>query len=200
MRRVVTTGADLPAGFDLGPAVADGPEPFRDELVARIVDVIEVPYLKPIAPRFRRPRVSCPIVRRPTIHASITDIGDSRVDALNLAGSPAGAAQPEPVPESPDVKAAPDAHTRVAAMWPAAVIGAITGGGYVLGRVMTSGLQVLGGALAVGIALLVACVVAAVAMQSAAGRAGRVRIAAAMGVAVVVAAAVAAGAGALPRA
>jgi hypothetical protein len=167
---VVTIGRGLGSGLDVRPALRDLPDPVPVELSARVVDVIKVPYLKPIAPRRRRVRVGCPIPWPSDMKASLASpvtLPDAGTTA-SVAASDSGESAPHP-------------HCRLTVAWPTIVGGAITACGYVLGRVATGGLETLGAALAVGAALLLAFVMASGAVRCGSEVRGRARFAAAIG-------------------
>ncbi len=180
-------------GFDVAPLVADRTEPPRDEVVARIVDVIEVPYLKPIAPRLRRPRVSCPITRPTSIRAPIV----SAATRPPRGRKPAATARVELDLEATAVTARVEAvafEERPKHLGVAALVAAITACGYLLGRITSDGARVLVGSLAVGLALTVAFTLATAAMRAPVRPAGRTWLAAATGGLLVLVAALAVGA------
>jgi len=150
----MVVGSGLDSDFDVLPEVRDRPDPSRDELSARVVDVIEVPYLKPIAPRRRRVRVGCPLVWPKQMRATLVE--------------PVKRPDPGP-PTSTKAKDSEVSSTgprrNVAVAWPTIVGGSITAAAYVLGRVATGGVEVLVGAFAVGIALLLTFVIATGALR-----------------------------------
>src|SRR5579859_1877184 len=73
-RRLVAARAGAESAFTAPPAVLDRRDPPVDELVERVVDVIEVPYLKPIARRRRRDRIGCRFVWAAKLDATVGDI------------------------------------------------------------------------------------------------------------------------------
>jgi hypothetical protein len=155
VRRLVAAGAGAEPTFDAPPGLRDRPDPPRDELVARVVDVIEVPYLKPIARRRLRDRVDCPIVWPPKLDAPIRDVPVQPVEMTD---------------EEPRASLNAPRHSRTPARTkplPSTLVGgAVAACGYVLGSVATGGRAVFAASLVVALALLVTVVAASIAFRA----------------------------------
>jgi len=176
-RRLVVAGARLDAGLDVASAPPATVEPDLGEVVARIVDVIEVPYVKPI--KRRRPYLGCPLVSKPApIKATLPSTPRQRV-AVREATQASPTAIPVRETPPPCVGRATVAPLGVATV----AGGAIAGCGYFLGAVVRGGLDVLAGSLVIALALIVAFVIATGSARLVVGRGRRIRAKAAQPVA-----------------
>src|SRR6266568_669195 len=99
VRRPVAAGFFAERVSGVAPAVSDRRDPPRDDPVARVVGVIEVPYLKPIVRRRRRDRVDCRFVWPAKLDARMTEVpakprkaADVQAPAPRLEALPASAA------------------------------------------------------------------------------------------------------------
>jgi len=196
VRRPVAAGFFAEGVSGVAPAVADRRDPPRDEPVARVVGVIEVPYLKPIVRRRRRDRIDCRFVWPSKLDARLAKVpAKSRKATDERAPAPASAPLPVPTLSFP-ADGAQEATPRVPVL-SAFACGGAAACGFVLGRVATGGPAALAASLAVGLAVLVTFVAASVALG--AGTPGRasVRGLAALAGALALTALVTAGAGAL---
>jgi hypothetical protein len=156
-RRLLAVGADAAPVIEAPRTVRERTDLPRDELVARVEEVIEVPYLKPIARRRRRDRVGCPIVWPAKLEARIVGAPPKSLD-LALTQSPADSIPP---PRPTTSNASPDSSgsetiARTMQVLSAMAAGAAAACGYWLGRTTVGG-----GVFAVSLvlALLVAFIV-----------------------------------------
>ena len=164
VRRLVSAGAGAEPAFDAPPGARDRPRAPRDELVAGVVDVIEVPYLKPIARRRRRDRIDCRIVWPSKLDAAIAAASPGSVGSADEWASVSRIAPP-PAPSATSGGHGAATHPPTSPLLSTLVGGAAAACGYVLGRVAAGGPAVFGAALSVGLALLVTVVAATIAAR-----------------------------------
>jgi hypothetical protein len=193
-RRLVATGARAEPAFAASPAALVRPDPPLDERVARVVEVIEVPYLKPIATRRRRDRIGCRFVWPAKLDATLVDVASQPREVADP-GAPSSPTGPLPSPTSPDRGA--DAHVPALAVLPTIVGGVTAACGYVLGKAVAGGFAVLAPSLAVGVALLVTFVAASIVLRPGGRSRSSARVMATIAGALALTAVVTAGAAAL---